>query len=138
MKHRIAALIAGIVAVTVITGVAVAEEHGQGMQHGKIMQDQQEMSGRKKGMMKDMPMMQGGMMGGMMKRQVVATSDGGVIIIVGNLLIKYDKDLELVEKTAIEISDEDMQRMTKTMKQHRGMCREMCQEKREDAAEADE
>lgn len=120
MKQRIATVIAGIAAVTVITGAAIAEEHGQGMQHGKMMQDKQDMSGMK-GMMKDMPMM----MGGMMKRQVVATSDGGVVVVAGNLLLKYDENLDLVKKTTIEISDEDMQQMMKKMQKHRGMCRKM-------------
>ena len=35
------------------------------------------------------------MMGKMMERQMVATSDGGVVVLVGNKLLKYDKSLVL-------------------------------------------
>jgi hypothetical protein len=117
MKHRIATMMAGVVAATFIAGAAIAEVNG--IQQGK---------------MKDMCTMQGGMM----KRQVVATNDGGIIIIVGNLLIKYDRDLNRVNKTTIEISDEEMQQMMKKMVKHCDMCRRMCQDIMKDDSVADE
>jgi hypothetical protein len=35
---------------------------------------------------------------GMMDRQVVATADGGIIIVAGAKVVKYDKDLNLVKE----------------------------------------
>lgn len=131
MKQRIAVTMACMAVVTALTSLVIAEEHPQGMKQGKMMQGQEEMSG-KKDMIKDMPMMQCPMMGGMMKRQVVAADDGGVFIVVGNLLLKYDKDLKLVKKTTIEIADEDMKQMMTKMKKHCGMCRKACRQMMED------
>lgn len=43
-------------------------------------------------------------MGGMMgARTMVASEDGGVIILAGNKLMKYDKDLNLVKEVEIKI-----------------------------------
>jgi hypothetical protein len=47
-----------------------------------------------------------GMMGNM-----VATSDGGVVVMLGNKLYKYDKNLRLVKKTEINDDMKKMQRM---------------------------
>ncbi|MCX5712442.1 MAG: hypothetical protein NTY47_05160 [Candidatus Omnitrophica bacterium] len=55
-----------------------------------------------------------GQMGGMimqmmgsMQKQMVATNDGGVIVLAGSKLLKYDKDLNLVKeaelKTGVEL-----------------------------------
>lgn len=47
---------------------------------------------------------QGGcpMKGAMMGKSVVATSDGGVVIVAGNKIIKYDKNLKLVKEVEID------------------------------------
>lgn len=45
------------------------------------------------------PMMMG-MMGG--KESVVATSDGGVVVLAGPKLMKYDRDLNLVKEVEIK------------------------------------
>jgi hypothetical protein len=51
-------------------------------------------------MMKNCPMM----MGKMLMPQVVATfPDGGIIVMSGNKLLKYDKDLKLQKETVIPI-----------------------------------
>lgn len=121
-KQRIAAMMAGVVVITAIPGAVMAEEPGQGMPHGRMMHGKKDMS-EKKDMMKDMPMMPGRMTGGMMQRHVVASGDGGVIIVVGNLLLKYNEDLELVKKTTIEIREEDKQQMMRKMKARCDMCR---------------
>ena len=55
---------------------------------------------------------------GMMHRQVIATEDGGIVVVMGNMVMKYDAELSLVVKTRIEMSDEDMHHM---MKQHERM-----------------
>jgi hypothetical protein len=39
----------------------------------------------------------------MMGRQVVATSDGGVVIITGNAVAKYDKDMNLVKESELKM-----------------------------------
>jgi len=60
---------------------------------------------------------------GMMQKQMVATNDGGVIVLVGNKLLKYDKDLNLVKeaelKTPVELKMdvEPMQKMMEKMKE---------------------
>ncbi|MBF0384359.1 MAG: hypothetical protein HQL27_00665 [Candidatus Omnitrophica bacterium] len=79
-----------------------------------------------KGMMGDQPMMGKGMMKndmmvkcpihdmikGMLEKTVIATSDGGVIVLAGNKLMKYDKDLNLVKEVEIKV---DMEAMKKDM-----------------------
>jgi hypothetical protein len=69
-------------------------------------------------------MMSGGMMGsgkgvcmgsmgtmmGMMNN-LVATSDGGVVVMIGNKLYKYDKNLNLVKEAEIKVDFRGMQRM---------------------------
>lgn len=41
-------------------------------------------------------------MGGMMPKSMVSSNDGGVIILSGNKLMKYDKDLNLVKEVEIK------------------------------------
>ena len=41
---------------------------------------------------------------GNMQKQIVATPDGGVVVLMGNKLLKYDKDLNL--KRAVELTTE--------------------------------
>ena len=55
--------------------------------------DRQGMMGGKKGMM--------GHMGGMQPK-VVATSDGGVVVLMGNKLAKYDSALSLVKEVEMK------------------------------------
>ena len=75
------------------------------------------------------PMMGGGMMGGGMMglgkgdcmgsmgtmmgmmNSLVATSDGGVVVMIGNKLYKYDKNLNLVKEAEIKVDFRGMQRM---------------------------
>jgi hypothetical protein len=55
----------------------------------------------------------------MMERSVVATSDGGVVVVMGNKLTKYDKDLNVVKEVELKMDMEGMQKMMENMK---GMC----------------
>ncbi len=63
---------------------------------------------------------------GSMQKQMVATNDGGVIILVGNKLLKYDKDLNLVKEVEVQaeaglkIDVGSMQDMMKSMKEKYG------------------
>ena len=40
-----------------------------------------------------------------MQKQMVATADGGVIVLSGNKLLKYDKDLNLVKEAELKRDD---------------------------------
>jgi len=88
----------------VLPGVSFAEEAGKkdpSMKHHKMM---------KKGGMKDM------MMKKMMQKEMVATKDGGIILLVGNKLIKYDQDLNLIKEVEIKMDIEgQMKRMRECM-----------------------
>lgn len=76
-----------------------------------------------------------GMMGhGMMaKSGMVATPDGGVIVMAGNKLYKYDKNLNLVKEAEVKVDVEGMQKMMAQMKEK---CRSMCDKTGKQPAEA--
>ena len=81
-------------------------EKGMGMMGDKGMMG--------KGMMGMCPMM-GGMMKSMMDKSMVLTSDGGVIVLSGNKLTKYDKDLNVVKEVELKADMEGMQKMMSQM-----------------------
>jgi hypothetical protein len=117
MKNSIAVITA--VVVLTISGLALAQ-----MDKGKEM-----MGDKSKGMMddkgmgmKNSMMEKGGMMGmhgmmmKMMEKTVVATSDGGIIIVSANKISKYDKDLNLVKEVELKAPTmEEMQKMCPMM-----------------------
>jgi hypothetical protein len=78
-------------------------------------------------MRKMMPMMYG-----MMSKSIVATKDGGVIVMIGNRLLKYDKNLNLQKEIKINV---DMQQMMEKM---RGKCFKMMEEEEEEGHEKGE
>ena len=51
----------------------------------------------------------------MMGKEMVSSGDGGVIILVGNKLLKYDSDLNLVKETEIKIDMEAMMEKCEAM-----------------------
>jgi hypothetical protein len=65
------------------------------------------------GMMEKGKMM--GMSHMMMSRSLVATTDGGVVVMAGNKLQKYDKDLMLVKEVELKIDMEAMKKMMPPM-----------------------
>lgn len=78
-------------------------------------------TGMKKGMMMDgkkMGMM-GPMMMKMMDRSIVATTDGGVVVLAGNKITKYDRDLNVVKEAEVKV---DMDAMQKDMAAMMKMC----------------
>jgi len=86
MKKLISLLVVPIFILTV--GLALAEEMKGSM-----------MGGEGKG-----SMMGEGMMKGMMgKSSMVASNDGGVIVLLGNKLYKYDKNLNLVKEVELKV-----------------------------------
>lgn len=58
----------------------------------------------------------------MPKPKLVATSDGGVIIMAGNTLMKYDTQLNLVKKTTVDLP---LPKMCGKMMKKTGGCRKM-------------
>ena len=94
-----------------IAGIVLAQEMKGEMMDGGTMG---------KGMMGKGMMMKKGMMGPMMmhgmmnKSSMVATSDGGVIVLSGNKLTKYDKNLNVIKEVQIK-PDEEMQKMMQDM-----------------------
>ncbi len=126
MKRYLAGLAVIVTVACVASYVAFAQpQRGGGMMRDRDTMGQGGMMGRG-GMMGGRMMGQDGsmqmcdmhkMMGQCMtNEQLVATPDGGVIAMVGNQLMKYDSNLELVKKMEVEIDYEAMQqRMQKMM-----------------------
>lgn len=79
------------------------------------------------GMMEGRMMGMGVMMGMMGGKGMVPSSDGGVYVLIGNKLQKYDKDLTLKKEVQIKISPDDMQKMIHEMMEHCHMYRKMMQ-----------
>lgn len=124
MRKTLSVVLVGLL-VTMFCSLALAEEKkeskmGKGMMQGEMM-GQQGMMGEEGMMMgKDKMMGMGNMCGMMMNsmmmsKSLVATSDGGVIVIAGNKLQKYDKDLNLKKEVEIKMDMEAMQKMMMQM-----------------------
>jgi hypothetical protein len=60
----------------------------------------------------------------MMGKSLVATADGGVVVWLGNKLLKYDNDLVLQKEVEIKIDIEGMQKMMKKCSTSEKMTRE--------------
>lgn len=101
-------LVGMLVAVLVLTVTAVSFAQEPPMGKEGMMG-----KGMKEGMMKKHPGLQ--MMKGMMGGLMVATKDGGVIVMIGNRLLKYDRNLNLQKEVEIKL---DMEKMKKMMKWH--------------------
>ena len=56
---------------------------------------------------------------------MVATSDGGVIVLTGNKLTKYDKDLNVVKEVEIKMDLESMHKQMMDMMQNCPMMKGM-------------
>lgn len=87
----------------------------------KSMKDKDSSMDMGKGMMGDkkMGMMMGPMMMKMMEKSLVPTSDGGIVLLAGNKITKYDKDLNVMKEVEIKI---DMDAMQKEMDGMMKMC----------------
>jgi len=77
--------------------------------------------GDKKGMGCPMCHMNKGMM--MEGKKLVATQDGGAILMIGNKLIKYDASMNLVKEVEIKIDMEAMKSAMEEMKKNCPMCK---------------
>ncbi len=84
---------------------------------GKMMSDQGMMGHQKKS---DKGMMGRDQMGkGMMSKSMVATQDGGVVVMIGNRLYKFDQNLNLKKETEITVDYEGMKGMMMKMQKMR-------------------
>ena len=85
---------------------------------------------KEKGMMRGKEMMgKGMMMHSMMQTSMVASNDGGVIVLTGNKLTKYDKDLNVVKEVELKANTEAMQGMMKDMMERCPMMGQPSEEK---------
>ena len=55
------------------------------------------------------------MMKSMMSPSLVETKDGGLVVMMGNKLMKFDKDLNLAKETEVKLDVEGMQAIMKQM-----------------------
>jgi hypothetical protein len=89
---------------------------------GAAMDDAGMMMRRSK--MMDSPMREM-MMKSAMGKVMVATSDGGVVVLMGNKLMKFDKNLALIREAEIKQDMEGMQKMMMQMCGDSPMCKKM-------------
>ncbi len=106
-----------VAAVMGMSGLALAQMEGKKEGMGKGMKGKMEMMHGMKGMMN--------------KPSMVASNDGGVIILSGNKLSKYDVQLNLVKEAEIKAEPQGDEKMC-------GMCKMMGKGKMEGQEEADE
>ena len=59
------------------------------------------------------------------ERKLVATQDGGAILIIGNKLIKYDAQMNIVKEVEIKMDMEAMKKSMEEMKANCPMCSKM-------------
>lgn len=71
--------------------------------------------------------MHGMMMGSMMAKSIAATADGGIVVMAGNKLSKYDKDLNLIKDVEVKMDMESMQNKMSQMMEQCPMCKGMIQ-----------
>lgn len=62
----------------------------------------------------------GAIAGGMMQKVMVATSDGGVIVALGNKLVKYDGNLNKVKEATLDMDVNQMHQKMQQMRQQQG------------------
>ena len=112
-------LVVTVVLVLTVSGLAFAQMNDKGKEMMGDKAGMTEGKGGMMGMMGGKGMMDGKMMGmcpmmqAMMQKQVVATNDGGIVVIAGNKITKYDKDLNVVKEVESKMDIEGMQKMMK-------------------------
>ena len=102
---KVTILTAVILVAAVGTYVVMAQQNDGGMMRGGGM------GGMMRGGMQGRNMMSSDNMGPMNGCSLVATEDGGVVVMMGNELMKYDKDLNLTKKAEIKFDWENWQKM---------------------------
>lgn len=112
MKRRFVILIAGILFIATGFSSLSFAQGNTGMKCDKSMtgKDMMKSNMMAKGEMMGKSPMQAMLMKAMMEKSIIATTDGGVIVLVGNKLIKYDKNLNVMKEVEIKIDMEAMQK----------------------------
>lgn len=62
----------------------------------------------------------------MMKRTLVPTQDGGIALLMGDKLVKYDKDLNVQKEAELKRDPEGMRKMMEEMCAGCPMCKKTC------------
>ena len=62
-------------------------------------------------------------------KKLIATQDGGVVLMMGNKLIKYDAQLNVVKEAEIKMDMEAMKNAMEEMKKNCPMCSKMQEKK---------
>lgn len=106
---RTAFVVVLMLLVLAASSISFAQEPGE-------MKGQMMGKGMKGGMMEIQP---GLSMMKMVGGQMVATKDGGVIVMMGKKLLKYDKDLNLKKEVEIKV---DLEQMHEKMMQWKEKC----------------
>jgi hypothetical protein len=107
-----------VVLVAAVSRFVFAQETKDSMPDKKAMKaamaDKETMMARH-GKMTAMCPMHGMMAKMMMQREMVAAKDGGVIVMSGNRLLKYDRNLNLKKEIELKIDMADMKKMMADM-----------------------
>lgn len=109
--------ILGVFAIVLLGGIGLIYAHQKDMGGSGMMPMMRKKMGGRQGKV----MMMSGMMMAMPK-SIVATEDGGIIVLVGNKLLKYDANLKLVKEIEVKI---DVSAMMKKMKEMMEQCEAM-------------
>lgn len=66
----------------------------------------------------------------MMGKSIIATTDGGVVVMIGDKLMKFDRDLNLVKEAKIKMDFEGMEKKTdqpmEERQEHKSMMQKNC------------
>jgi hypothetical protein len=103
---------------------------GSAQQHKSMMHAR---GAEKKGM-KQKGDMRMDMMRSMMNKEIVATADGGVVLLTGNKLVKFDKDLNKVNEADAGLGMKDRKKMMQYMKENCRMQQDMMGEGEDEEA----
>ncbi|HEX2956632.1 MAG TPA: hypothetical protein VHO70_07365 [Chitinispirillaceae bacterium] len=106
-----------LIVATVFT--TVFAQPSKGVQYQTKKQNVMMMGNDSTGMMN--PMMGMGML---MKRDVIPVADG-IIVVLGNKLLKYDNNLNLKQELLLQLDERDMRMMVEQMQKMRSIYQEM-------------
>jgi hypothetical protein len=113
-------IVTACVLIGIISYVGFAQPNKSGMMGGGMMPGRGMMMQNGSGM--EICPIHDKMMTSMMQRAITATPDGGVVVLVGNTLMKYDSSLNLVKETEIKFDEHAMQQKMQNMMDACPMC----------------
>lgn len=119
MKKRIFEVLFFVIVAAMSLGAPLYAEDAKEM--GMMGTASGENKGMMGGKMVGMPMM----MKMMTDKSVVATSDGGIVVVAGNKITKYDKNLNVIKEAEIKMDMEAMGKQMKEMMEKCPMMKEM-------------